>query len=101
MFLYRDTVNGIFKLSQQCCYNANGELIIGNSRAGSVDTQPPHEWENHFSYDLDPFITCCKGSRSSNNDIRNYYVRRPIETCLTFRQLDPPGETTCSILNVH
>ncbi len=91
LYYYRDFEDNIFKLSQQCCYNVNGSLIIGGSRAGSVDAQPPHDWENHFHYDLDSYISCCKSSSSTPENIQRYYEKRPSDDCSTFRLLDPPG----------
>ena len=89
-YAFRKSI-GVFKLSQECCYDRSGSLIVGGCSAGSADAQPPHEWENHFKFDLDPFISCCSGPRASVTGMNHYFQRRPSDNCSTFQPLDPPG----------
>ena len=86
--MHRRSSEDFFVISQECCYNDAGNLIIGGNRAGSVDVQPPHEWENHFIFDLAPFISCCVVVPQLS---KGYYEKRPSDNCSNFISLDPPG----------
>ena len=68
---------------QQCCYNSDGNLIIGPSSGGSVDRVSPNALGNfilnffqHQLLDIIPLIYCCKGIHSAAT-CGLYYLRRP------------------------
>ena len=79
--LYRDPGDGRHIISQECCYNRQGNLLVGGPYGGSANAQPSSAWENHFVFDLSPFLSCCViESRYSE-----YYEKRPSDNCSRFR----------------
>lgn len=47
---------------QECCYNSNGELIVGSQSGGSVNRFAPVDFDSlhkHIEHDLIPNIYCC------------------------------------------
>jgi len=59
---------------QQCCYNADGILIVGSPSGGSVNRIAPVDMRSfyqHIQHDVIPFIYCCFSS------CIRYYERRP------------------------
>ena len=72
-----DAGNGIHIVSQECCYNRQGNLLVGGPFGGSANAQPSSAWENHFVFDLSPFISCCV----MNARYTEYYEKRPSDNC--------------------
>ena len=86
---------------QQCCYDSDGNLIIGPRSGGTVDRVAPVgnyglNVIRHFIVDVLPAIYCCKGNQKDVT-CQLYYERRPSgkgESC------EPPQPGTTIIL-VH
>jgi len=81
---------------QQCCYDYDGQLVVGPPGGGTVDLYAPTSWGstlNHFTHDMLPFIYCCKGE-FSNCDL--YYQKRPSDNGKRYI-LKPPGTSACLI----
>lgn len=88
---------------QQCCYDSNGNLIIGPRSGGTVDRIAPVgnyglNVIRHFIVDVLPAIYCCKGNQKDVT-CQLYYERRPSgrgESC------EPPQPgTTIFIAHVY
>ena len=75
--IYRDPGDGIHMVSQECCYNRQGNLLVGGPFGGSANAQPSSAWENHLVFDLSPFLSCCV----TNARYSEYYEKRPSDNC--------------------
>ena len=65
---------GSFNASQQCCYNQNGNLLVGPPGGGSLRLQNSGQNEiEHIKVDIFPYIRCC--ILSNNCDL--FYEKRP------------------------
>ena len=64
-------------VSQECCYNRQGNLLVGGPYGGSANAQPSSAWENHLVFDLSPFLSCCVMS----SRYYEYYEKRPSDNC--------------------
>ena len=87
-YMYRDNQGS----GQQCCYFADGTLIVGVPNGGSVDMIAPRSNSldsiiNHQFDDVLPYIYCCK-SRFSKCDM--YYKKRPSDNGRDY-VVFPPG----------
>ena len=79
---------------QQCCYDDDGQLVVGPPGGGTVDLYAPIGYFGkllHFYHDVRPFYYCCKGEFS---DCREYYKHRPSDDGSRY-VLQPPGQCTC------
>ena len=75
---------------QQCCYDDDGQLVVGPPGGGTVDLYAPTGFTGkglHFYHDVRPFYYCCKGEFS---DCREYYKHRPSDDGSRY-VLQPPG----------
>ena len=71
----------------QCCYNLDGNLVLGQPGGGSVDkVSPTIDYNMHTMDDLLPYSFCCRGGRRC--DI--YYEKRP-SAVGTVYELPVPG----------
>ena len=78
----------------QCCYDKQGNIIVGPPGGGTVDKVAPRSIRskiNHFFEDVLPFMWCCKGEFSNCRD--TYYRFRPSDDGSRFTP-PPPGEIT-------
>jgi len=76
---------------QQCCYDKDGQLLVGPPGGGTVDLYAPTDWTGflkHLNHDVRPFFYCCRGE-FSNCD--SYYKKRPSDDGSRYN-LQPPGE---------
>ena len=73
---------------QECCYNSEGNLVVGSRSGGSINRFAPVDFDSfnqHIQHDIIPYIYCCLGS------CRKYYERRPSDDGLNYHP-PPPGE---------
>ncbi len=71
---------------QQCCYDNDGSLVVGNP-GGSVDkVSPVLNMFAHIQEDIIPYTFCCQGEFSNCN---LYYERRPSDNGRNFNPLIP------------
>ena len=59
---------------QECCYNAQGNLVVGSPGGGSVNSVVPVDFPSlydHIEKDLIPYLYCCPWSCG------RYYEWRP------------------------
>ena len=75
----------------QCCYDNDGELVVGSPGGGTVDRVSPGDGKktDHFLEDVLPWFYCCKGLFSNCRD--TYYRFRPSDDGARFNP-PPPGE---------
>ncbi len=74
----------------ECCYNANGNLIVGMPYGGTINKVDPHGtdlgfWDtiqSHFLEDILPYLFCCKGVKQKCDA---YYERRPSDDGSRYR----------------
>ena len=60
----------------QCCYDKQGNLVVGAPGGGTVDRVSPGKSKvDHFLEDVLPFLWCCTGLFSNCRD--TYYRFRP------------------------
>ena len=60
---------------QQCCYDSNGDLLLGPDSGGTVDLYSNKlDWWKHTVHDVIPYILCCKNLWSN---CQAYYDHRP------------------------
>ena len=86
ILLFRQT-NGH---GNQCCYDQQGNIIVGPPGGGTVDRVAPGRSKiDHFFEDVLPFIWCCKGEFSNCRD--TYYRYRPSDDGSRYMPA-PPGE---------
>ena len=81
----------MLKEGQECCYNDNGNLTIGQINGGSVNKYAPKDYKSsvdHIREDILPYIYCCKADKFSQCD--KYYQRRPSDNGARY-QPPPPG----------
>ena len=81
----------------QCCYDRQGDIIVGPPGGSTVDKVAPRSIRNkinHFFEDVLPFMWCCKGEFSNCRD--TYYRFRPSDDGSRYMP-PPPGEITKKI----
>ncbi|XP_048583031.1 protein mesh isoform X2 [Nematostella vectensis] len=64
----------------QCCYNSQGNLMVGPPGGGSldrvhIDTGIPYI--SHFFHDIIPYWDCCKYATDTEETCADYYKKRP------------------------
>ena len=60
---------------QECCYNIEGNLVIGAPGGGSADAMSPRSnFNGHLRMDLAPYLLCCTGETP---DCARYFSARP------------------------
>ena len=80
---------------QQCCYDSNGNIVVGPPGGGTVDAVSPGKSAldintiKHFYRDVIPFFLCCKAGYFSHCE--RYYQHRPSDDCSRSRPRLPPG----------
>ena len=85
MYKNRSTTAG-----QQCCYDAAGDIIVGQVAGGTVDFIAPKDIKTtigHFIVDVVPHFFCCTNSFLSNCE--KYYRYRPSDDCSRTRPQQP------------
>ena len=71
----------------QCCYDDNGNLIVGPSSGGTVDkVSPSRSTIDHFKEDIIPYLLCCVGLF---RNCQTYYDRRPSDDGTAYRPFVP------------
>ena len=73
---------------QECCYNAEDNLVVGSQSGGSVNRFAPVDFDSfyqHIQHDIIPYVHCCPRA------CREYYIRRPSDDGTRYRPL-PPGD---------
>ena len=83
---YRD-----FGPGQQCCFDSNGDIIVGPPGGGTADLVAPTNWKTtivHTLVDVVPFVLCCTGLFK---DCSRYYNKRPSDNCSDWPRRPPPG----------
>ena len=76
---------------QQCCYDSDGNLLIGSPGGGSLNRRSPNlDPVGHFNEDTAPFIYCCKGRFPKCG---SYFENRPSDDSSSFNPA-PPGMFT-------
>ena len=77
---------------QQCCYNEQGNLLVGPPKGGflaRVHVEVGVPVFSHFFYDIVPFWDCCLLS----DNCRNYFERRLIKKAPPVPPVPPvPGK---------
>ena len=74
---------------QECCYDVDGNLVIGPPGGGSADVMSPRvDYNGHVLMDLAPYVLCCTGN-AANCEV--YYSERPSGEEDNYR-LPIPGE---------
>ena len=82
----------MLKEGQECCYDDDGNLTIGQTDGGSVNKYAPKDYKSsvdHIREDILPYIYCCKAG-SLLSQCSNYYQRRPSDNGAKY-QPPPPG----------
>ena len=75
---------------QQCCYDSNGDIIVGPPGGGTADlVSPDVSFTEHFFEDVLPFWLCCKAGIFSS--CGTYYQHRPSDDCSQYVPPPPPG----------
>ena len=80
-----------FGSGQQCCFDSNGDIIVGPPGGGTADLVAPTNWQStiaHFLVDVVPYFLCCTGLFS---DCSRYYDRRQSDDCSDYPERPPPG----------
>ena len=75
---------------QQCCYDSNGNIIVGQDSGGTVDfIAPTNLWTTieHYVVDILPYYYCCSPQTLSN--CARYYEFRPSDDCFRTRPPSP------------
>lgn len=78
---------------QECCYNVNGNLLVGIPFGGTVDLAPYRLLGNpwlHYVSDLRPEIYCCHVRGVALSTCQQYYEVRPSDSCIRY-QPEPPS----------
>ena len=71
---------------QQCCYNEQGNLMVGPQNGGSLDRfhiEAGVPVLSHFFHDLVPYLDCCLFS----DNCRKYFEKRPSDDGFNY---EPP-----------
>ena len=72
---------------QHCCYDSEGDLLVGSPDGGSVDRVSPNsDPYGHFMSDTRPFILCCK---TALPNCKYYYGKRPSGDGASFNPVSP------------
>lgn len=98
MFHYRPNLEG-----QECCYSANGNLLVGAPFGGTVDLAPHRILSNpwpHYVTDLLPEIYCCHAEGAPRSSCQQFYDVRPSDNCNRYNP-DPPGTNLNYIILIH
>lgn len=82
---YRSTTTGLKDSRQQCCYNSNGMLLVGQPGGGTLDLFS--SFLKHQTNDVLPYFYCCKFS----NNCDKYYNKRPSDNGDRWRPPRPSG----------
>ncbi|XP_033629956.1 sushi domain-containing protein 2-like [Asterias rubens] len=87
---YRSTTSSSTGSGQQCCYDDNGDILVGSPGGGTADRYAPgdHFWFHQW-YDVLPWLGCCKLS----NNCEAYYDKRPSDDCSEYVPPRPAGGT--------
>ena len=87
---FRSTTSSSTGSGQQCCYGANGNILVGPPGGGTADRYSPgdHFWKHQW-YDVLPWFACCKLS----NNCDEYYKYRPSDDCSDYIPPRPAGGT--------
>ena len=86
IILYRN-----FGPGQQCCFDSNGDIIVGPPGGGTADLVAPTDWQStiaHFAFDVVPYFLCCTGHFKNCN---RYYNKRQSDDCSDWPERPPPG----------
>ena len=60
---------------QECCYNIDGNLVVGAPGGGSADARSPQsDFNGHLRMDLAPYLLCCTGG---SPNCAEYFSARP------------------------
>ncbi len=76
---------------QQCCYDKDGNIIVGPPGGGTEDTYSPDgltDTSRHFLYDVVPWFACCYFSDQCDK----YYLYRKSDDCSEY---NPPRPAKC------
>ena len=71
---------------QECCYNAQGNLVVGSPGGGSVNRFVPYDFQNHVEEDLIPYLYCCPET------CIDYFRCRPSDDGTNYKP-PPPGNS--------
>ncbi len=71
---FRSKPPGENKPRQQCCYSANGTLLVGPPGGGTLDMYS--NFFDHYLYDVISYKSCCVKS----NNCELYYEKRPSDS---------------------
>ncbi|CAI8023305.1 Sushi domain-containing protein 2, partial [Geodia barretti] len=75
---------------QQCCYDEDGDIIVGQDSGGTIDFVAPKDFKTtigHFFVDVVPHIFCCTPLLLSKCE--KYYEFRPSDDCSRTRPQRP------------
>ena len=71
----------------QCCYGANGALVISKPGAGLPRRpQPGDTYLDHFQRDLWPFLVCCTDPKTPDQKCIDYVRERPASSSRDYVQ---------------
>ena len=77
------------KAGQQCCYDFNGNLLIGPPGGGTINTIAPIDTKStseHLEEDVLPFLYCCKAEQPYCD---KYYQVRPSDNGSRYNPPNP------------
>lgn len=89
MHYYRLNMEG-----QECCYDANGNLLVGAPSGGTVDFAPHQPLTDpwpHYVTDIRPESYCCHVRGAPRSTCQSFYKLRPSDNCGRYNP-DPPGK---------
>jgi len=78
---YRQKTPTSLGAGQQCVYNVNRGLIVGQPNGGSADLYSPVNSNvelQHIIYDIFPWCYCCRSNTAAN--CKKYYQKRPSDS---------------------
>ena len=86
---------------QQCCYDEDGDIIVGQDSGGTIDYISPRDdfktVVGHFFVDVVPRILCCTPVCLGNCE--RYYEFRPSDDCSRTRPQRPGQHIVCTIIS--
>lgn len=78
--------------AQMCCYDDNGDLLVGLPDGGYQSAVSPLShlsWSLHFLMDISPYMGCCIPSGGLTVDCVAFYNKRPSDNCQGFTPWTP------------